>query len=112
MNPRVFIPQEPRRRDQESGSWVPVFDLSPALKFGIIEILIPHGPVLLDTATLVTSLRERLKDYTEDDYIMCIGDPSAIAAAVLVAGMINDGCITLLKWDRQLKAYNPIKYQA
>lgn len=111
-NPRVFIPQEPRRRDPDSGDWMPLFDLSPALKFGVIEILMPHGPILLDTAVVIASLKAQLKDYTDDDYIMCIGDPSAIAAAVLVAGSINKGKITLLKYDRVEKRYNSIKYQA
>lgn len=107
--PRVFLPQEPRQRDKESGEWRPLFDLSPAVRFGTIEILLPHGPVLMDSAALIAGLNERLKDYTDDDFIMCIGDPSAIAASVLVAGMKTGGRISLLKYDRNEKQYNVVR---
>jgi hypothetical protein len=108
---RVFIPQEPRTRDKTTNDWRPLYDLTPALKFGTLQVLLPHGPMLLATEPMIADLKERLKDYTADDYIMCIGDPSAIAAAVLVAGQINGGKVSLLKYDRNEKQYNPIMYQ-
>ncbi len=109
---RVFIPQEPRARDKVSGEWKPLYDLSPAIRFGTLEVLLPHGPILLSTEPTIACLKDRLKDYTDDDYIMCIGDPAAIAAAVLVAGKITGGKVSLLKYSREEKQYNIIHYAA
>jgi hypothetical protein len=109
-NSRVFIPQEPRKHDPKAGGFKPLYDLSPALKFGTLEVLLPHGPLMLDTAPVVGQLKGRLADYTEDDYIMCIGDPLAIAAVVLVAGSISKK-VTLLQYNRILREYNPVTYE-
>jgi hypothetical protein len=110
-NPTVFIPQEPRRRDAETGEWRPLHDLTPALKFGIIEILMSHGPVMLDTQALVSNLKEKMKGFTAEDYILCLGDPSAIAVTVMVASKMTGGKVKLLKYDRIEKAYNSIRYE-
>jgi len=105
----VFIPQEPRKRDGED--WRPLYDLSPAVRFGTLEVLMPHGPVMLDTGLVVAGLREKLKHITEDDYIMLIGDPVAIAAVVMVASEINGGFLKFLKYDRSEHRYNVVEYQ-
>lgn len=107
----VYVPQEPRTRD-EFNNWKPLYDLSPALKFGTLELLLPNGPMSLDADSVIATLQEKLDTYTPEDYIMCIGDPAAIAAAVLVAGLNTDGAVTLLKYDRSERQYNIIRLKA
>ena len=104
----VYIPQEPRKRDDDGG-WKPLYDLTPAVRFGSLEILLPHGPMLLDTGVVMAELKEKLKHFTVDDFIMLIGDPSAIAATVLVASQISGGNIKVLKYDRAERQYNSVK---
>jgi hypothetical protein len=106
--PVVYVPQEPRKRDGDN--WRPLYDLSPALKFGVINILLPHGPTLLDVGLMVAGLKEKLKHITEDDHILLIGDPVAIAATVLVAGQLTGGKVKLLKYDRNEKLYNVVSF--
>jgi hypothetical protein len=105
---KVYIPQEPRKR--EGDGWRPMYDLTPALKFGTLEVLLPHGPTLLDVSLIVAGLKEKLKHITEDDYIILIGDPVAIAATVLVAGQLTGGKVKLLKYDRNEKLYNVVSF--
>lgn len=108
----VFIPQEPRRLDAQTGRWVPLYDLAPALQFGTLKVLMPNGPTSFDSTSVVEQLKEQMAGYTEQDYIMCIGDPVLIAATVLVAGSLNSGVVTLLKYDRSVRLYSPITYRS
>ena len=46
----------------------------------------------------------------DDDYLLMVGDPAAIAAAGAVACMLNNGRMKLLKWDRQEMRYYVVEY--
>lgn len=107
--PIVFIPQEPRKH-LDDGSWQPLHDLTPALKFGILNVLLPHGPTSLYTDETIRILYEKLINIREDDYILLIGDPTAIAATVMVASEIAGGKLNFLKYDRLAKQYNVVKF--
>jgi hypothetical protein len=106
---RVFIPQEPRRRD-ENGDFKPLYDLSPALKFGQLEVLLPHGPILLDTKLMVEGLRSKLANITERDYILLIGDPVACSIVVAIASKFTGGKLRLLKYDRAERLYGVVNF--
>ncbi len=108
--PTIYVPQEPTKRDPISGQRSPLYDLSPALKFGSLKVLLPHGIMLLNTTPIVETLKRDMADFCDEDYVMCIGDPSAIAAAVMVASSINEGRVKLLKYSREEKLYNLISY--
>ncbi len=105
MTPRVFVPQQPMKRDPATRQLAPTHNLSGALRFGELKILLPSGPVMLSTAPMVKALRERLFDYSDDDCIIGIGSPAAIAATCMVAAMMNEGRVRLLQYDRQEGEY-------
>lgn len=105
---RVFVTQYPMRRDQ-SGTLVAVHDISPAAKYGKIEILLQGGPVLLSTGHLVRDLKSKLHDYCDNDYLLCMGDPAVIATAAAIAALKNQGRYRLLIWDRPTTAYLPVE---
>jgi hypothetical protein len=46
-----------------------------------------------------------MKDFTEEDYIIAVGDPSLIAAAACIAARKTGGLLRILKWDRQSNSY-------
>ena len=46
-----------------------------------------------------------MKEFTENDYIVAVGDPSLIAAASCIAVRKTGGLLRILKWDRQTSAY-------
>ena len=84
-------------------------NLLPATEFGRIEVLLPPGQVIFSTGPTVKRLREGLRKYTFEDYLLMIGDPAAIALAGAVASFISNGRMKLLKWDKQEKRYFPIE---
>ena len=83
-------------------------NLLPAAKFGDIKILLPAGQVAYSPAPTVRRLREKLSHFSDNDYLLLMGDPAAIAIAGAVACERNNGKMRLLKWDRQERQYFPI----
>ena len=105
---RVFVTQSPLRRDPKTGDLRQVHDVSPAAEYGSIEVLVPGGPVVLSTEHLVKALREKLRDYCDADYLLCLGDPAVIAVASAIACKVNGGRVRLLIWDRHTTKYIPV----
>lgn len=105
--PKVYVTQEKARK--QDGIWIPEFDITPAAEFGKIEILLPPGQSFFSTVPTIRMLKEKLKDFTEDDYLLPMGDPSIMIAAAMVAGEISGGKVKLLKWDRFQQVYVEIK---
>tara|TARA_R110002126_G_scaffold90532_3_gene215723 strand:- start:1988 stop:2350 length:363 start_codon:yes stop_codon:yes gene_type:complete len=96
---KVFITQEKMRKNI-AGDFVQQFDLTPALKYGKLEVLIPAGRALFAPVLTIRTLKEKLADFSDDDYLLTVGDPSVIAAAAMIAGEKNKGRVKILKWDR------------
>ena len=95
MSSKVFIVQEN-----------PSVNVMPAARFGELDVIFPFGSqIVFSSNRAVTAVRKKLKDFTDDDYILAMGDPAAIAITAMVGGEINNGYMKLLKWDKQTKAY-------
>lgn len=94
----VFVVQEDAKKN-----------ITPAMEYGDVEVLLPPGQIVYSPGPSLARLRQKLKNYSCNDYLLCIGDPIAIAMAAMVAGTINQGSVNFLKWDRQERRYLPIK---
>lgn len=103
--PKVYVPQIPSRFDKTSGIWVPQVNINAAKRYGdIIEILPPEAS-RLHVAPLITVIREAMKSYSKDDFIVALGDPTIIAITACMAFMHAGALLRLLKWDRQTGDY-------
>ena len=58
---------------------------------------------------VVRALREKLAGFSDDDYLVPIGDPAIMAAAAAIAASFNHGRVRLLKWDRERRIYWPVQ---
>ena len=92
----VFVAQEVTDR---SGHLV--HDLSPATRWGELEFLMPSGPVALNPQPMIMELRHKLRNYTDEDLLLAVGDPAVIGAAVAVAADMNQGRVRVLRWDKR-----------
>ena len=101
----VYAVQEPMRRDHASGEMVPAVDLRPAGQWGAIDILLPSSMHMVNTAPAVRTLRSKLRDFGDEDYILAVGSPGAIGAAVAVAANMNRGRVKMLQWEKREKGY-------
>ena len=81
-----------------------------AMTFGEIQILLPSDRQLIfSPGPTIFDLRSKLQKFSDEDYIIPIGDPAAIAIACMVASENNKGRLKLLKWDRQEARYYPLQ---
>jgi len=77
---------------------VPKFNIYAAEEFGEIKVLLPYGNIAMAPQPMVVKLRHQLKNFSDNDYILPMGDPAAIGAAIAIASDFNNGRIKLLKW--------------
>ena len=114
---KVFVVQQPMRRVRREditggrygedmlGEFVPSADLTPALKYGDIELLIDTGVIVgIATAPLMITLKDKLRDFCDDDYLILTGNPVAMGLATAVA-MKQNGRAKILVWDRKERTY-------
>jgi hypothetical protein len=71
-------------------------------KSGNPKMIFSPGP-------LIYKLRQGLKNFTCDDYLLLTGDPAIIGVACSIVSDITGGKFKLLKWDKQEKKYYPIE---
>jgi hypothetical protein len=104
--PRVFVVNEPLRRDRDTGLETKAINLAPARQFGELVFLLPAGQIPFDPAPTIRQLTEGLQDMTSDDYLLPVGDMRAIAWACAIASVRCGGSLRILHWSS--RAYTPI----
>lgn len=102
---RVFAPQQPSRFDTSTRLWIPTMNMQPAAKYGELVVLLPPNANRLHTVPLLEALKTGMSDFTKDDWLVAVGDPSLIAAAACIAIRKTGGVLRLLKWDRLTSDY-------
>lgn len=105
----VYAPQQPSRFDSGYQLWMPTVDLTPACKFGKLQIMLPPNFGMMVGAPLVDALKERMAGFRATDYLLAVGDPTLIAAAAGIAALRTGGRLQLLKWDRHTRDYIAIE---
>ena len=94
--------------DRESGR--PKYNIMGARKYGEIEIMFRAlEQIMFSPGPFIISIRQKLKDFTENDYLLLNGDPAIIGVTCAIASEMTNGKFKLLKWDRQEKTYYPIE---
>lgn len=109
--PKVYVPQVPSKYDTATKLWVPSVNLDNAKQYGEILVMLPPNANRLHINPLITALREQMKDFSAEDYIVAVGDPSLIAAASCIAVRRTNGLLRILKWDRLSSSYIPVEAQ-
>ena len=105
--PKVFIIQEPMKRGVNGLE--PLMDFRKVLEYGDPVVCLPPGKVSLSPGPTIDMLKDKLRNFTDDDYMVSVGDPSAIFIAAMIVADINRGCCKLLKWDKDIKRYIEVK---
>ena len=88
----------------------PKINIMGAQKYGDIKVLLREdSQIIFSPGPIVYNLRQKLKDFTQEDYLLLTGDPAIIGIACSVVSDITNGIYNLLKWDRQESTYYPIR---
>jgi len=106
-DPKVYLVQE-IPTDRETGQ--PKIDITPALKYGEIKIMFPRlKQMQFSPGPMVMEIKNSLKNFTQDDYLLLYGDPAIIGVVCAVVSDITNGKFKLLKFDRRQFTYYPIE---
>ena len=88
----------------------PKFNIVGASEYGEIKFLLPElSQIMWSPGPLIFKLRKLLKDYTPNDYLLLVGDPSIIGVACSIVSDNTNGKYKLIKWDKQERRYYPIE---
>ncbi len=99
MSGKVFVVQEVSGRN-----------ILSAEKYGELELLLPNNSqIVLSSGPTVRRLNQKLKNFSDDDYLLLMGDPSAIGIACAIASSNNRGRFKCLKWDKREYKYYPVE---
>jgi hypothetical protein len=80
-----------------------------ASDYGSIFVMLPKdSQVMFEPDSFIREISEKMKDFSDDDYLLLIGDPTSIGIACSIAAKWNNHKYNVLKWDRQEKKYFPI----
>jgi len=104
----VYVIQNQRQLDEQSGEYVDKFDLSPAKKFGEIQCILSPTAKPFINPTIIREIHDKLSSFRDDDYLILIGNPALIGMATAIAAWYNSGNVKLLQWNKPQKGYIPI----
>lgn len=104
--PTVYQIQHTGRRDKETGAFIP-HDVTPAMDYGEVVTLLPEeGPdPALAPGPMVTHLKRKLRNFTEEDYLLPMGSVAALCAASIIASRNVVHGINILVWDNRRRGY-------
>ena len=87
----------------------PKINIMGASNYGNFKFLLPEfSQMIFSPGPLIYKLRQGLKNYTSNDYLLLTGDPAIIGVACSIVSDITNGKYNLLKWDKQERKYYPI----
>ena len=85
-------------------------NISSAMDYGQLEtILPPNAQIAFSVVPTVRRIQRKLDKFTDADFLLLIGDPSAIGITCAVAAMKNTGRFKCLKWDKRERRYIPLE---
>lgn len=103
----VYVVQNPHQANRITGRLEPIFDVSPAEKYGELSWLLGPGARPFSPESVVMELHMKLKNYdAKRDFILLIGNPSLIGFTVAIAAQHDpNGCVRVLQWDGKKREY-------
>lgn len=85
-------------------------NIASAQDYGRLEtVLPPNAQIAFSVVPTVRRIQRKLNRFTDDDYLLLIGDPSAIGICCAVAASVNNGRFKCLKWDKRERRYTPLE---
>ena len=88
----------------------PKINIMGASNYGQFKFLLPEfSQMIFSPGPLIYKLRQGLKNFKVEDYLLLTGDPAIIGVACSIVSDITHGKYNVLKWDKQERKYYPIE---
>lgn len=109
MASRVYVIQQQLRFDANKQRLVEKFDLEPARAHGEVHFLLSSNAAPFNSEPIIAELHDKLADFTQDDFLLLVGNPCIIGFAVAIAAdKISLGQVKLLQWSGKDRRYIPV----
>lgn len=105
----VYAVQRQKKWDSKHGEYRFVFDLAPTSEFGPIKELLSHAETPFKPDRVLEILNRGLKDFSDQDCLLMVGNPILMGLAFAVAAKNNGGRVRALQWNRKKQRYIQIK---
>ena len=119
--PRVFVVNEPLRKDDASGALERFLPIERAAEHGEIVKLTPDGSPPGNIATWLRMIDDGLAAWEDGDFLVLVGDQGLLAYAAAVVGhkiarldqpgnffVGPEPVLRALKWSRHKSAYDAV----
>lgn len=106
---KVIVPHLPTRPDLVLKTRVPAVNINPATAYGEVVVLYSDFIRYDEMQNVVDEVLVKLdREASEEDYVVCVGDPVLTAA---VTSRMNElfGKVNFLRWDRGAHSYDIIQ---
>jgi len=105
----VFVVQQQMRFDRDKKVMVPRFpSISKAESFGRLVYLLSPSAHPFDPELVIGDLHKSLSGFSDEDYLLLVGNPCLIGMATSVAAHYNKGRVTFLQWSGRNDEYTTI----
>lgn len=88
----------------------PKLDISSAAHYGTLVTIFPERDQLYDPDAAVKRILRVMGNFTEEDYILAIGHPTAISAVTATAARMNGGRFKMLVWHPDDRVYYSVQW--
>ena len=88
----------------------PKLDISSAEQYGVLIPIFPERDQLYDPDAATKRIVRVMGNFTEQDYILAVGHPTAIAAVTAVAARMNGGRFKMLVWHPDDRVYYAVQW--
>ena len=104
----VYVVQNQHRFDKEKGIFVPKFSLEEAKEYGELSYLLGPTASPFRPEPIIEEMQRKLWSFSDDDYLLLVGNPILIGCAVAIAAEHNEGKAALLQWSGTDRRYIPV----
>lgn len=105
----VYVVQKQMKVDPRTGDMVSRFDLTQAERYGKIEYLLSPRARPYAAGGIITELYEKLDTFSDEDYLLLVGNQCLVGFAMSVAADLNEGRVNILQWSGRDQAYVEIQ---
>ena len=111
--PKVFIVNEPLKRNDVTGAYERFLPMESAASFGEVVKLTPDGSPPANPGPYMKMIRDGLDAWEDGDFLVLVGDQALLAYAASVVGEtlgdgLDAGTLRFLKWERRAESYRPL----
>jgi hypothetical protein len=119
--PRVFVVNEPLRKDETTGALARFLPVERAAEHGELVRLTPDGSPPGNLTPWLRTIYEGLERWEDGDFLVLVGDQallayaSSVVGAKIAAATGPDGedrpTFRVLKWSRHKNGYDPLSLE-